>query len=356
MDISVLAEQRRESVINLLKGMKIKKSDGEGFDRDDVYVCMQQLCDVYEKSIDDLTSGYEAQIVELQDKYQKYDENNDLYISLIMEAKKSSNEIISKAKNEVDEILASGKEDIARQEEELALARRNADQEKAILAADVEQASADAEAAKAALTEELAAERTKAESAKQKYKSQIAAMDQEFEEIKTNILRTAGKIDGLKAQIQEKDLTTEWEVQETSAAVAVPEPDIAVEETIVEALEPEFAAPSYDFSFPAEPEVPAEPEAPAEPEKELTFEDLVARLQKEEFGIEEPAAENFMEEPAVPEAEIPAQLQDALADIADLGVEEFTIDLPGEELVEGAAEEVSDEEISFEGLEELFKE
>ena len=60
MDISVLTEQRREMVINLLKGMKIRKSDGEGFDKDDVYACMQQLCDVYEKSIDDLTVGYET--------------------------------------------------------------------------------------------------------------------------------------------------------------------------------------------------------------------------------------------------------------------------------------------------------
>lgn len=376
MDISVLAEQRRESVINLLKGMKIKKSDGEGFDRDDVYVCMQQLCDVYEKSIDDLTTGYEAQIAELQDKYQKYDENNDLYISLIMEAKKSSNEIISKAKNEVDEILASGKEEIARQEEELALARENAEQQKALLAAEIEQAAADAEAAKATLAEELAGERAKAENTKQKYQHQIAAMDQEFEEIKTNILRTAGKIDGLKSQIHEKDLTTIWNVQETPAAVNVPEPDIVVEETVVETPAAEFAAPAFDFSFTAEPEAapepvaveepaPVEPVIPVEPapveqaEEELTFEDLVAKLQKEEFGEPEAAPEAPVPEveiPAVPEVEVPAEPKEALADVADLAVEEFTIELPGEEPAVEAAEEAAEDEISFEGLEELFKE
>ena len=51
MNRNALTEQRRETVIGLLKGMNIKKSAGEGFDKDDVYDCMQQLCDLYEKSI-----------------------------------------------------------------------------------------------------------------------------------------------------------------------------------------------------------------------------------------------------------------------------------------------------------------
>ena len=92
MNRNALTEQRRETVIGLLKGMNIKKSAGEGFDKDDVYDCMQQLCDLYEKSIEDLQNSYEAELGQLRDRYQKYDENNELYVSLIMEAKKSSNE------------------------------------------------------------------------------------------------------------------------------------------------------------------------------------------------------------------------------------------------------------------------
>ena len=38
--------KREETVIGLLKGMNIKKASGEGFDKDDVYECMQQLCDL----------------------------------------------------------------------------------------------------------------------------------------------------------------------------------------------------------------------------------------------------------------------------------------------------------------------
>ena len=48
MDRNALTEKRRETVIGLLKGMNIKKSTGEGFDTNDVYECMQQLCDLYE--------------------------------------------------------------------------------------------------------------------------------------------------------------------------------------------------------------------------------------------------------------------------------------------------------------------
>ena len=42
MDRNALTEQRRQTVIGLLKGMNIKKSSEGGFDKDDVYECMQQ--------------------------------------------------------------------------------------------------------------------------------------------------------------------------------------------------------------------------------------------------------------------------------------------------------------------------
>lgn len=409
MDISVLTEQRREMVINLLKGMKIRKSDGDGFDKDDVYACMQQLCDVYEKSIDDLTVNYETEIGELQDKYQKYDENNDLYISLIMEAKKSSNEIINKAKSEVDEILAAGKEQIALQEEEIEKFRASVEQEKAELNADLEAARAAAQKEKEDLAAGIEAEKKNAETTREQYRDQIAVMDQEFDEIKMNILRTAGKIDGLKAQLEEAGEEARWEVETEQAAVDVPQSDLVIEET-------------------------AEPEAPAEEPEELTFEQLVEKLQKEDAAkagevevveapapapaveaepepeaefhfepvfdtpAEAPAVETAepaeapeieievpteapvevpIEEVAAVEEEIPVEIPaeaapeipveevpleaaaeeaaaeaEGLADIGELSLEEIPVEAPEEIVVE----EEPIEEISFEGLEELFKE
>ena len=276
MDISVLTEQRREMVIDLLKNMKIRKSDGEGFDKDDVYACMQQLCDVYEKSIDDLTVSYETELGELQDKYQKYDENNDLYISLIMEAKKSSNEIINKAKSEVDEILAEGREQIAAQQEEIERMRVAADQEKADLNAELEAAREAAVKEKAQLAEDVEAEKRQVEVVREQYRDQVAVMDQEFDEIKTNILRTAGKIDGLKAQLESAREETEWQLQDEPAAPA-----------------------------PVAEEAAEEAEAP----EEMSFEDLVARLQQEDAAkagqvaeVEAPAETLAIE----PEIEVPA--------------------------------------------------
>lgn len=130
MDKNALTEKRRETVIGLLKGMNIKKASGEGFDKDDVYECMQQLCDLYEKNIEELEDAYEGEIVALKDKYQKYDDNNDLYVSLIMEAKKSSNEIINQAKDEVENILSEGREEVSKQEEEIEQMRAGIDAEK----------------------------------------------------------------------------------------------------------------------------------------------------------------------------------------------------------------------------------
>lgn len=110
--------------------MNIKKSTVGGFDKDDVYECMQKLCDLYENNIEELENAYEAEISELKEKYQKYDDNNDLYVSLIMEAKKSSNEIINQAKTEVETILTEGREQVARQEKELEQMRNGMEAEK----------------------------------------------------------------------------------------------------------------------------------------------------------------------------------------------------------------------------------
>ena len=59
----------------------------------------------------------------------------------------------------------------------------------------------------------------------------MAVMDQEFDEIKMNILRTAGKIDGLRAQLEEPDQAAAWEVQDEPAPVDVPESNLVIEET-----------------------------------------------------------------------------------------------------------------------------
>ena len=127
-------------------------------------------------------------------------------------------------------------------------------------------------------------------------------------------------------------------------------------------------------------------EAAAPAETELTFEQLVEKLQKEEFATEEAPAEPEVEIPAaeeIPEIEIPAaepieeavqapaaeviaeapveipaeaekaadDVEQVLKDLEGLSDEEFEIELPTE-MVE---EEAPIEEISFEGLEELFK-
>lgn len=158
MDRNTLTEQRRETVIGLLKGMNIKKAADGGFDKDDVYNCMQQLCDLYEKNIEDLENAYEGEIVALKDKYQKYDDNNELYVSLIMEAKKSSNEIINQAKNEVETILAEGREEVSKQESELEQMRIGIDTEKQAINDELNAARKAIEAEKAAMKAEVEAE------------------------------------------------------------------------------------------------------------------------------------------------------------------------------------------------------
>ena len=327
MNRNALTEQRRETVIGLLKGMNIKKSAGEGFDKDDVYDCMQQLCDLYEKSIEDLQNSYEAELGQLKDRYQKYDENNELYVSLIMEAKKSSNDIIAQAKTEVETILAEGKEQIAQQEKDLEQLRVDIEVEKQAMIAELNASREAVEAEKAAMKAEVEAEREKTSATKNKYTQQLNAMEEEFEEIKTNILRTAGKIDSLKSKLP-NDEEAEWKMMNDLEAVDFPAAEIEIESIV---------------------ETPATYEA-------VAVEEVVAAPIAEESVVEE---ETFtLEDLTAPEGF--AGITDA-EPVEEFSLEDIEIELPELEEVteaveEAPVEELDLEEISFEGLEELFKE
>lgn len=331
MNRNALTEQRRETVIGLLKGMNIKKSAGEGFDKDDVYDCMQQLCDLYEKSIEDLQNSYEAELGQLKDRYQKYDENNELYVSLIMEAKKSSNDIIAQAKTEVETILAEGKEQIAQQEKDLEQLRVDIEVEKQAMIAELNASREAVEAEKAAMKAEVEAEREKTSATKNKYTQQLNAMEEEFEEIKTNILRTAGKIDSLKSKLP-NDEEAEWKMMNDLEAVDFPAAEIEIESIVETPATYEAVAVEEVVAAPIAEEPVVEPVVE---EETFTLEDLTA-------------PEGFA---GIPDAE----------PVEEFSLEDIEIELPELEEVteaveEAPVEELDLEEISFEGLEELFKE
>ena len=231
MDKSALKEKRRETVIGLLKGMTIQENAKEGFDKEDVYGCIQELCNLYEEHIEELEMNYEAEIGELTKRYQKYDENNELYISLIMEAKKSSNDIINQAKTQVEEILAAGKEQIALQEEQLEQFKADSEMQKQALMTELQTAKDVAEAEKATMRVEVEAEKEKLEAIKSKYRQQASAMEDEFAEIITNVLRTSARLDVLKAQVEEETPEIQWDVIEAEA-VSMPASDVEVDDVI----------------------------------------------------------------------------------------------------------------------------
>ena len=231
MDKSALKEKRRETVIGLLKGMTIQENAKEGFDKEDVYGCIQELCNLYEEHIEELEMNYEAEIGELTKRYQKYDENNELYISLIMEAKKSSNDIINQAKTQVEEILAAGKEQIALQEEQLEQFKADSEMQKQALMTELQTAKDVAEAEKATMRVEVEAEKEKLEAIKSKYRQQANAMEDEFAEIRTNVLRTSARLDVLKAQVEEETPEIQWDVIEAEA-VSIPASDVEVDDVI----------------------------------------------------------------------------------------------------------------------------
>ena len=361
MNKNALTEQRRETVIGLLKNMNIKKSTVGGFDKDDVYECMQKLCDLYENNIEELENAYEAEISELKEKYQKYDDNNDLYVSLIMEAKKSSNEIINHAKTEVETILTEGREQVARQEKELEQMRNGMEAEKDAITTELNASREAVEAEKAAMRAEVAAEKEKAEALKNKYRQQLNSMKEEFAEIKTNILRTAGKVDSLKSKLSDDEAVT-WSVTEDLDAVDFPVAGDDVEEitlpdyTADDAADVQTAdaAPEVLYAEPVE-EVHNEPAKPFVVDSPFTSEPV----------YEEPVAAPVVETETVAEQTSELRLEDlipeqdpiAAAENTAQGMDFNTVNMGMPEAAAAPLPDGEDSgEISFEGLEELFGE
>lgn len=398
MDRNALTETRRETVLSLLKGMNIKKNEEGGFQKDDVYNCIQQLCDLYEQHIEELENNYEAEIGELNAKYQKYDENNELYVSLILDAKKISNDIINQAKEEVDQILASCKEKVEEQEALIEQMKIEGANEKARIAAEIAAAQESADAEKAAIRIEMEGERENLEAIKTKYRQQSGTLDELYRDLKTNILLAATKLDGMKAQLEvaTPQPDTTWDVNETNSGIAFPAADVEVDNVIdyaVEASEtPEIdnaseietteePASFEDTFFKSEilsqiPVAEATEEAPeteeaeeeiavdenGEPEVEVEiFEEPIEAAPVEE--IAEPA-----ETPVIEEAE-PAPIEIAVEEIEEIAepAETPVIEAePAEEIVLDIAEEAAApadaelesllEEISFEDLDQILNE
>lgn len=343
MDKGALKDKRRETVIGLLKGMNIKKDSGDGFDKDDVYECVQQLCNLYEEHIEELEKNYESEISELTKRYHKYDENNELYVSLIMEAKKSSNEIINQAKSEVDGILENGKQQIALQEQQMEQFRQDSEKEKESIVEELRANKEVAEAEKAAMRVEIEAEKEKLEATKNKYRQQIASMDDEFSEIKTNLLRTSAKLDALKAQAEEITPEIKWDVEESAESVQVPEADIVVDDVIdipevAEVEEPKTGDEIFaDTFFKSEvmEEAPKGEVAESSSEEIASIEDLLAGfdIQAEEEKPAEPAIEPAAE-PAIELVAEPAE------EAAVEAIEEPVIEAVEEAIAEPAEEAV----------------
>ena len=66
MDRNEIAKKRKEEVVKLLQNMNIKKDAAGGFSKDDVYTCMQDLCNLYEANIAQMEKEYGQDIQVLQ--------------------------------------------------------------------------------------------------------------------------------------------------------------------------------------------------------------------------------------------------------------------------------------------------
>ncbi len=231
MDKNALTEKRRETVISLLKGMRIRKSTEEGFDKEDVYACIQQLCDLYETHIDELDKHYEVELAEITERCNKYDEKSLQYADIMTSAQKYHDDMVKQTNDEVYELMANAQKQYEDQQLQIENLRRAFENEKEVLGEELDAARNMAEAKKDAMKAEVEAEKEKLDAIKIRYKQKIDVMEEEFQEIRTNILRTATSLNGLKSQVSVVE-EGQWTVAESDGVVEFPAADAGVEEIL----------------------------------------------------------------------------------------------------------------------------
>ena len=232
--------------------------------------------------------------------------------------------------------------------EEIEQMRAGIDAEKQAMSDELNAARQAVEAEKAAMKAELEAEKEKLSALKNKYHQQINAMEEEFNEIKTNILRTAGKLDSLKSKLPEED-SVNWDIIDHAGAVDFPAEEIQVDHTI----DPVPVSVEPVAEIPAAVEIPEAPVA-ADTVTELPAEDPAGTY---DIPADGGATSVTLEELTAPDAYAPQEAAPAPQAAEEISFDDIDIDLPDLNTLESAPEQEAqaEDEISFEGLEDLFK-
>lgn len=267
--------------------MRIRKNTEEGFDKEDVYTCIQQLCDLYETHIEELEKHYEVELTELTERCTKYDEKSLQYADIMMSAQKYHDDMVKQTNDEVYELMSNAQKQYKEKQLKIEDLRVAFESEKKVLGEELDAARNMADAKRDAMRAEVEAEKEKLDAIKLRYRQQIDAMEEEFQEIRTNILRTATSLNGLKSQVSISE-EGQWTVTEGSEVVEFPTPDTGIEEILDVPAEQEEAIPADVIQVETEIEVPVE-----EPVAEVPVEELVAEAPDEE----EPVAETVSEQP-----------------------------------------------------------
>ncbi len=376
MDKNALKEKRRETVISLLKGMRIRKSTEEGFDKEDVYTCIQQLCDLYETHIEELEKHYEVELTELTERCSKYDEKSLQYADIMMSAQKYHDDMVKQTNDEVYELMSNAQKQYEEKQLKIEDLRIAFESEKEVLGEELDAARNMAEAKRDAMRAEVEAEKEKLDAIKLRYRQQIDAMEEEFQEIRTNILRTATSLNGLKSQVSIAD-EGQWTVTEGSEVVEFPTPDAGIEEILDFPTEQEEAIPADVIEVEPSTEAPFEEPVTESSEEEKPVAETVPEQPAEAlFATDELFAEKFfkseiMDNIGTPADELSTDIDAELIDkddselvpqepikadadieelLEEISFEDIFTDLPDADKLD-AAEPV--EEISLEGIEEI---
>lgn len=233
-----------------------------------------------------------------------------------------------------------------------------------------------AEAKRDAMRAEVEAEKEKLDAIKLRYRQQIDAMEEEFQEIRTNILRTATSLNGLKSQVSIAD-EGQWTVTEGSEVVEFPTPDAGIEEILDFPTEQEEAIPADVIEVEPSTEAPFEEPVTESSEEEKPVAETVPEQPAEAlFATDELFAEKFfkseiMDNIGTPADELSTDIDAELIDkddselvpqepikadadieelLEEISFEDIFTDLPDADKLD-AAEPV--EEISLEGIEEI---
>lgn len=237
-----MSEAKNKEITDFLEKLDIKMARKGGFEQEDVYSKMQDLCDIYEKRIEKMEDYYEDRLSqsggndeallkeneELRARVKKHDEDSKIFTNLMIDAKRNSEARLEEANAEAEKIIAEANKKAG----ETILESQNQSEQ---ILTETQQKAEELMRENTEALEKRAAEQEEAldilRQENAKYVQYIESLEGGIQQIKANLEEIKGKFSVVMTEKSEMEESVDTASREEDATGAGYTPNYSTEDT-----------------------------------------------------------------------------------------------------------------------------